>query len=167
MSITYKYMIIMKYAIRSLKYLLLICVLYVALLWASSIFTYNGMVDVVTLLRAQLGSERGLLLVVAFVALSLFYPRFGYVRRVVAGANIEDDRIRIDNAMKLYGFKFAEVRDGRMVYRAEGIIRRMTLLFEDEILVRQVEDGVEIEGLRRSAVRIIYQLSAYIERKER
>ena len=54
-----------------------------------------------------------------------------------------------------------------MVYRAEGIIRRMTLLFEDEILVRQVEDGVEIEGLRRSAVRIIYQLSAYIERKER
>ena len=157
----------MKYAIRSLKYLLLISVLYVALLWVSSIYTYDGMVDVATLLRAQLGSERGVWLVVAFVALAIFYPRFGYVRRVVSGADIEDDRIRIDNAMKLYGFKFAEVRDGRLVYRAEGIIRRLTLLFEDEILVREVEGGVEIEGLRRSAVRIIYQLNAYIEHKER
>ena len=157
----------MKYAIRSLKYLLLISVLYVALLWVSSIYTYDGMVDVATLLRAQLGSQRGVWLVVAFVALAIFNPRFGYVRRVVSGADIEDDRIRIDNAMKLYGFKFAEVREGALVYRAEGIIRRLTLLFEDEILVRQVEGGVEIEGLRRSAVRIIYQLKAYIEHKER
>lgn len=157
----------MKYAVRSLKYLLLICVLYVALLWASSIYTYDGMVDVATLIRAQFGSDRGVWLVVAFVALALFYPRFGYVRRMVAGVDIEADRIRIDNAMKLYGFKFAEVREGRLVYRAEGIIRRITLLFEDEILVRVVEGGVEIEGLRRSAVRIIYQLNAYIEHKER
>lgn len=157
----------MKYAIRSLKYLLLISVLYVALLWVSSIYTYDGMVDVATLLRAQLGSQRGVWLVVAFVALAIFYPRFGYVCRVVSGADIEGDRIRIDNAMKLYGFKFAEVREGRLVYRAEGIIHRITLLFEDEILVRQVDGGVEIEGLRRSAVRIIYQLKAYIEHKER
>lgn len=157
----------MKYAVRSLKYLILICVLYVALLWASSIYTYNGMVDVSTLLRAQFGTQRGLLLVVAFVALALFYPRFGYVRRIVAGVDIEADRIRIDNAMRLYGFKFAEVREGRLVYRAEGIVRRLTLLFEDEILVSQVEGGVEVEGLRRSTVRIIYQLNAYIEHKER
>ena len=157
----------MKYAIRSLKYLLLISVLYVALLWVSSIYTYDGMVDVAMLLRAQFGTERGVWIVLAFVALAIFYPRFGYVRRVVSGADIEDDRIRIDNAMKLYGFKFAEVREGALVYRAEGIIRRLTLLFEDEILVRQVEGGVEIEGLRRSAVRIIYQLKAYIEHKER
>ena len=49
----------MKYIVRSLKYLLLISVLYVALLWVSSVYTYNGMVDVATLLKAQLGSERG------------------------------------------------------------------------------------------------------------
>lgn len=157
----------MKYIVRSLKYLLLISVLYVALLWVSSIYTYNGMVDVVTLLKAQLGSERGVWLVATFIGLALLYPRFGYVRRIVEDVDIEGDRIRIDNAMKLYGFKFAGVREGRLVYRAEGIIRRITLLFEDEILVRVVEGGVEIEGLRRSAVRIIYQLRAYIEHKER
>lgn len=157
----------MKYAFRSLKYLLLICVLYVALTWLSSVYTYNGMVDVVTLLKAQLGTEQGVWIIVAFVGLALLYPRFGYVRRTVQGVDIKDDRIRIDNAMKLYGFKFAEMRDGKMVYRAQGIIRRITLLFDDEVLVHQVEGGVEIEGLRRTAVRIIYQLNAYIEHKER
>lgn len=155
----------MKYAIRSLKYLILICVLYVAMTWLSAVYTYD--VDVVTLLKAQLDTDQGRWIVVAFVVLALFYPRFGFVRRLVEGVNIDNDRIRIDNAMKLYGFKFAEERDGVAVYRAEGIIRRITLLFEDEILVRQVEGGVEIEGLRRTAVRIIYQLKAYIEHRER
>lgn len=157
----------MKNAIRSLKYLLLICVLYVALTWVSSVYTYDGMVDVWTLIRAQLGSQRGWMLIAASLLLALFYPRFGYIRRVVAGANIEDDRLRIDNAMKIYGFKFVEVRDGALVYRAEGIIHRLTLLFEDEILVCQVDGGVEIEGLRRAAVRILLQLKAYIEHKSR
>jgi hypothetical protein len=155
----------MKYIIRSLKYLLVLCVLYVALMWLSSVSTYGGAVDTMTLLRAQLSSERGVWLVVAFVALALFYPKFGYVCREVAGADIEADRVRIDNAMQLYGFKFAEVRDGALVYRAEGVVRRLILLFEDEIVVRRTEGGVEVEGKRREAVRIIFQLSAYIDNK--
>lgn len=155
----------MKYAVRSLKYLLFICVLYVALMWLSSISTYGGAIDTMTLLKAQLSSDRGLMIVVAFVALALFYPKFGYVRRVIAGADIEADRVRIDNAMQLYGFKFEEVRDDALVYRADGVVRRVILLFEDEILVRRVEGGIEVEGKRRQAVRIIFQLSAYIDNK--
>ena len=157
----------MKYAVRSLKYLILICVLYVALTWLSALYTYGGMVDVVTLMRAQLGSERGMWLIVVSLLLAIFYPRFGYICRVVQGADIETDRIRIDNAMKIYGFKFVEVRDGALVYRAEGIINRIVLLFEDEILVRQIEGGIEVEGIRRRAVRILLQLKAYIEHKGR
>lgn len=155
----------MKYAVRSLKYLLFICVLYVALMWLSSVSTYGGAIDTMTLLKAQLSSDRGTSLIVAFVALALFYPKFGYVRRVIAGADIEADRVRIDNAMQLYGFKFEEVRDDALVYRADGVVRRVILLFEDEILVRRVEGGIEVEGKRRQAVRIIYQLSAYIDNK--
>ena len=155
----------MKYAVRSLKYLLFICVLYVALMWLSSVSTYGGAIDTMTLLKAQLSSDRGLMIVVAFVALALFYPKFGYVRRVIAGADIEADRVRIDNAMQLYGFKFEEVRDDALVYRADGVVRRVILLFEDEILVRRVEGGIEVEGKRRQAVRIIFQLSAYIDNK--
>ena len=157
----------MKYAVRSLKYLLLICVLYVALTWLSALYTYDGMVDVVTLMRAQLGSDRGKLLIVASMLLAIFYPCFGYIRRVVQRADIEVDRLRIDNAMKIYGFKFVEVREGALVYRAEGVINRIVLLFEDEILVRQIEGGIEVEGIRRRAVRILLQLNAYIEHLER
>lgn len=157
----------MKYAVRSLKYLLLICVLYVALTWLSALYTYDGMVDVVTLMRAQLGSDRGKLLIVASMLLAIFYPRFGYICRVVQRADIEVDRLRIDNAMKIYGFKFVEVREGALVYRAEGVINRIVLLFEDEILVRQIEGGIEVEGIRRRAVRILLQLNAYIEHRER
>lgn len=155
----------MKYIIRSLKYLLFICVLYVALLWLSSISTYGGEIDTMTLLKAQLSSDRGVWLVVAFVVLALLYPKFGYMRRAIAGADIESDRVRIDNAMQLYGFKFSELRDGALVYRAEGVVRRIILLFEDEIIVRQIEGGIEVEGKRRQAVRIIIQLSAYIDNK--
>lgn len=155
----------MKYIVRSLKYLLFICVLYVALMWLSSISTYGGTIDTMTLLRAQLNSDRGIWLVVAFVALALFYPKFGYVRRMIAGADIDADRQRIDNAMKLYGFKFAEVRDGALVYRVEGVVHRIILMFEDEIVVRKAEGGIEVEGKRRQAVRIIFQLSAYIDNK--
>lgn len=155
----------MKYIIRSLKYLFVLCVLYVALMWLSSVSTYGGAVDTMTLLRAQLNSDRGVWLVVAFVVLALLYPKFGYVCRRVAGADIEADRVRIDNAMQLYGFKFAETRDGALVYRAEGVVRRVILLFEDEIVVRRTEGGVEVEGKRREAVRIIFQLSAYIDNK--
>ena len=155
----------MKYAVRSLKYLLFICVLYVALMWLSSVSTYGGAIDTMTLLKAQLTSDRGTSLIVAFVALALFYPKFGYVRRVITGADIETDRVRIDNAMQLYGFKFEEVRDDALVYRADGVVRRVILLFEDEILVRRVEGGIEVEGKRRQAVRIIFQLSAYIDNK--
>jgi hypothetical protein len=125
------------------------------------------MVDVVTLMRAQLGSDRGKLLIVASMLLAIFYPRFGYIRRVVQRADIDVDRLRIDNAMKIYGFKFVEVREGALVYRAEGVINRIVLLFEDEILVRQIEGGIEVEGIRRRAVRILLQLNAYIEHRER
>jgi hypothetical protein len=125
------------------------------------------MVDVVTLLKAQLGSERGVWLVATFIGLALLYPRFGYVRRIVEDVDIEGDRIRIDNAMKLYGFKFAGTRDGRLVYRAEGIIRRITLLFEDEVVVEQIGDEVVISGHRRTVVRAVIRLEGYLVNKRR
>ena len=72
-----------RYIIRSLKYLLFISVLYVALTWLMSVTSYNSQVDMWTLLEAQLRSEQGVWLVVAFVALAIFYPRFGFMTRRV------------------------------------------------------------------------------------
>ena len=64
-----------------------------------------------------------------------------------------------------FGFEVVGQRGEYTVFRAKGFIRRLSFLFEDEVLVRQVGSGIEIAGIRRAVARIIYQLHAYISQK--
>ena len=43
-----------------------------------------------------------------------------------------------------------------------GILRRIVLMFEDNIEVHILPTGIELRGLRRSVARVGYQLKAYI-----
>lgn len=153
----------MRYVVRSIKYLLFLCVLDVALVWLMSFDGALRSVDFMTLLKEQLGSESGPWLIVSFVVLAAFYPRFGFMRRTVAGCSIAKDEIRIMNAMQTYGFKLVERRGGAMCFRKDGIFGRLMLMFEDEIVVREVADGVELSGLRRTVARVAYQLECYMQ----
>lgn len=152
-----------RYIVRSLKYLLFISVLYIALVWLMSVTSYSEKVDMWLLLESQLRSEQGTLLIVAFIALAIFYPRFGFMRRKVEGVDITRDRIRIDNAMRVYGFMFVGMEGETLVYRANGVIKRLSFMYEDRVEVRVVDGGVEIDGIRRAVARIAFQLSAYID----
>lgn len=152
-----------RYIVRSLKYLLFISVLYIALVWLMSVTSYSEKVDMWVLLESQLRSEQGTLLIVAFIALAIFYPRFGFMRRKVEGVDITRDRIRIDNAMRVYGFMFVGMEGETLVYRANGVIKRLSFMYEDRVEVRVVDGGVEIDGIRRAVARIAFQLSAYID----
>jgi hypothetical protein len=152
-----------RYIVRSLKYLLFISVLYIALVWLMSVTSYSEKVDMWLLLESQLRSEQGTLLIVAFIALAIFYPRFGFMRRKVEGVDITRDRIRIDNAMRVYGFMFVGMEGEALVYRANGVIKRLSFMYEDRVEVRVVDGGVEIDGIRRAVARIAFQLSAYID----
>lgn len=158
-------MLIMKYFVRSIKYLLFLCVLDVVLVWLMSFDKAAVDADLITLVRLQLSSENGLWLVVAFVVLAALYPLFGFMRRRIAECDIVVDELRIMNAMQTYGFKLAERRDGVLSFRKEGFVGRLTLMFEDEIVVRRVDGGVELVGLRRSVARVAYQLECYIDRR--
>ena len=152
-----------RYIVRSLKDLLFISVLYIALVWLMSVTSYSEKVDMWLLLESQLRSEQGTLLIVAFIALAIFYPRFGFMRRKVEGVDITRDRIRIDNAMRVYGFMFVGMEGEALVYRANGVIKRLSFMYEDRVEVRVVDGGVEIDGIRRAVARIAFQLSAYID----
>jgi hypothetical protein len=152
-----------RYIVRSLKYLLFISVLYIALVWLMSVTSYSEKVDMWLLLESQLRSEQGTLLIVAFIALAIFYPRFGFMCRKVEGVDITRDRIRIDNAMRVYGFMFVGMEGETLVYRANGVIKRLSFMYEDRVEVRVVDGGVEIDGIRRAVARIAFQLSAYID----
>ena len=152
----------MRYFIRAIKYFIFICVLYIGLTWLANV---GGMVeqdDVWVLLQAQLNSQRGLIMVVGFVLLAAFYPRFGFMTGRVEGYDAERDHIRLINAMLALGFSLKGEVDGVMLFRAQGPLRRIGMLLEDEIEVRVVDDGLEIKGLRRNVARICYMLKTYM-----
>lgn len=155
----------MRYFVRAVKYLLLLCVLYVGLEWLMLEFapdqTIAGM-SLAELLQARFAESRGKMLVVALVVLSAFYPRFGFMTSRIEDCSYERDGVRIDNAMHLYGFKLVEDRGDIKIYGAESLLRRITLMFEDRIEVRITDGGIEIQGLRRTVARVAYQLQTYL-----
>lgn len=154
----------MKYLVRSLKYLVLLCVLYVALVWIMGLAQPTEL-SVWQQLLAHLNTRNGLYMVIAFVVLAAFYPKFGFMRSTIADCNIVDDRLRIDNAMRVFGFRVVDEKDGVLTYRAEGIIHRLSLMFEDRIEVRATTEGVELRGLRRAVARVALQLQSYINNR--
>jgi hypothetical protein len=155
----------MRYVIRSVKYFILLCVLYVALEWLMLTFAPDAAIEGLTLgelLTLRLETDRGMLLVAAFVGLAAFYPLFGFMKMRVENSDYNRDTLRLNNAMHTYGFKFTEERGNVKIYRAEGILRRITLLFEDEIEVHNADGGIELRGMRRTVARVGYQLQAYL-----
>jgi hypothetical protein len=114
------------------------------------------------LLEAHLHTQRGHYMIVGFVTLAAFYPLFGYMRSRVDDCHIVEDRVRIDNAMRLFGFRFVEQKEDVLIYRAEGLVHRLWLVFEDRIEVRKVDNGVELYGIRKAVARVMLQLRAYI-----
>lgn len=155
----------MRYIIRSVKYLILICVLYVALEWVNLTFAPDATTSGLTLgevLILHLNNERGMMLIAAFVGLAIFYPLFGYTKMRIDGCIYERDAVRVDNAMRAFGFRLKEDRGNVKIYGAESPIRRATLMFEDEIEVRILPMGIELRGLRRTTSRVGYQLRAFI-----
>lgn len=152
----------MRYLIRAIKYLLLLSALYVALVWAMYLLGAEPQIDPWLQIEAHLRADIGKKMVVVFVILAALYPRFGFMRKRIEGYTPERDKERLQNAMALFGYKLAESHDGVDVYRAEGVVKRLGLLWEDRIEVR-VEDGaLELKGIRRMVARIAYQLETYI-----
>ena len=150
----------MKYLIRSVKYLILLCVLYVALEWIMLSFFPEPEIAGMSLeevLKLRYQGERGMLLIAAFVGLAAFYPLFGFMKMRVDSCIYTRDAVRLDNAMHTFGFKLKEESEGRMVFRADNILNRLFLLFEDEIVVEQYGQWIDITGIRRGVAKVLYR----------
>lgn len=155
----------MKYFIRSVKYFAALCVLYWALVWLSastSAFPITNM----QYLQLMFSTWRGWMLIVATVLLAATYPRFGFVTKRVECC-IDHDREQIENAFRIGGYELKSQTDDEMTFRATSPLNRLTMLFEDEIKVKQWAGWVEISGLRRTTVKIAMRLDSYITNKRR
>lgn len=155
-----------KYIIRSVKYLVAFAVLYVGMLWVMLQWNNpNGQTLWGVISDNFQDGWRGWSMVVGVIVLGATYPFFGYVKRQFP-ANIITDREQLNRAADFTGLVLVAESDTELVYRAKGL-RRLVMLFEDEVRVRQVGENVEVEGLRRVAVRMAFDADRYITNKRR
>lgn len=155
-----------RFVLRAAKYFLLITVIYVAVM---ALMYYSGTMGqpiadtfLKTLELQLFGTENGRLMLPALIALSLFYPRFGFVKRVVKECNPNLHRDQILSAFEAAGYAKCGECNGEWVFRASGFWGRLKSLFEDEIRLRIKGEGVEIEGIRRVAVKVAWRLEGYL-----
>lgn len=153
------------YIRRSVKFLTALVVLYVAAMW---LMARTGM----TLLTPRemavnlLLSTRGQLLMAVVAVWSAVYPKVGFVSRRVE-AQLDDDRERIENAFIRSGYELRRAEEGRMVFRAVNVFRRLRLLFEDEVTVEQYGQWVVVSGIRRSVAEVEMRLKTYMDNAKR
>ena len=150
-----------KYIVRSLKYFFALCVLCIALM-GLMLMTGTSALSLDDTLYVMLHTDRYLMLFAAIVALAAVYPRFGFVVRKVEG-DVEENREQIVNAFKSAGFSLRGEEDGVMTFRADGPLRKLMLLREDEIKVSQYGQWIQIDGIRRGVARVEYRLDSYIQ----
>ena len=148
----------MKYLVRSVKYFVAFCVIYVAVVWLSLKTTRGMEVSVVDYILATLSTTKGQLLMAAVVVLSAFYPRFGFMTRRVE-CDMEEEKDVIIAAFARAGFSLKGESDGRMLFRATNVLDRIVMLFEDEIVVEQQGEHITLSGIRRGVAKVIYRLN--------
>ena len=51
-----------------------------------------------------------------------------------------------------------------MVFWADSLFKRLTLLFGNVIRVTQTGEWIAIEGIRRGVARVYYRLQSYLEK---
>ena len=116
----------MKYLIRSVKYLLALVVLYLAVLMLMTL-TRTSLLSPAESLSMLVHSTRGQLLIAAVVVLAALYPRFGFISRRVGG-NLRTDREQIVRAFETEGFALRRETPGELVFRGGSLIDRKSVV---------------------------------------
>ncbi len=156
-----------KYLLRSLKYFAFLCIIYMLILYVMSFTSYLVAESPIEAINSLLRSPRGVRMVLAMAALALVHPWIGYVKREIDGSLVAN-RDTIIAVMEGNGFRLmSEEREGEMTFRADNFLRRLTLLFEDHIVMRQEGDSIMIAGNRKSVAYMIFRLEYAIKQESK
>lgn len=153
------------YIKRSVKFLVALSVLYVGVMWLMS-RTGATMLSAHDMAMNLFMSTRGRILVAAVLVWAAVYPLVGFVTRRTEG-DVVADRERIENAFVRSGYMLAGEEDGVLIFRAASPLRRLRLLFEDEVRVSQYGQWIVMEGIRRSVAEAGMRLNTYLENAKR
>ena len=153
-----------KYFVRSVKYFIALCVLYVAMM-ALMHYSEHSVVTFAQRWELLFSTWRGWGMVVATILLAATYPYFGFTKRAFEGS-ITTDREEFAMAAEVSGLELVAGCDTELRYRTKGL-RRLVKLYEDEVVVRQNGTQIEVEGLRSVAVRFAFDAERFITNKHR
>jgi hypothetical protein len=69
------------------------------------------------------------------------------------------DADRLVEIFAAAGFALKEQGEGKMIFKANNILDRLVMLFEDEIVVEQQGEQITLDGIRRGVAKVIYRLN--------
>ena len=99
----------------------------------------------------------GILMVLAFL-----YPRFGFTTRRLTG-NLTTDREAILNTIHRNGYSVVTESSTEWVLRASSPAKKVILLWEDRLTITQQGEELEIDGIRKEVVRLIFRLGPALD----
>ena len=151
-----------KYIIRTLKYILQFIVMFFVLF---TILHLTGYIKNEIDYHQVFVSTNGVLLVCFVLIFALAYPKFGFIKRTLTfNALLHKDEIV--NIMQMCGYELVNSDETTMTFRARGVIKKTTLLFEDEIVISTIDSLSTIEGPRKEAVKASFRFETYIKQQQ-
>lgn len=144
----------MRYFARALKHFVKMALL-VALIYLAMNAT-----DTLGINQQELLGTKGLILLVALVALSAAYPSYGFVERTMEGS-IQKDRELLVESMIRGGYSLYREEDGQMHFRASSPIRRLLAMGDDKVTIGQATPNtLSISGQRKGVVEAEFRISS-------
>lgn len=144
----------MRYFARALKHFVKMALL-VALIYLAMNAT-----DTLGINQQELLGTKGLILLVALVALSAAYPSYGFVERTLEGS-IQKDREILVESMIRGGYSLQREEDGQMHFRASSPIRRLLAMGDDKVTIGQLSPNtLSISGQRKGVVEAEFRISS-------
>ena len=157
-----------KYILRSVKYLVklavLLALLFLFMMWSgTSNLSFDNWQS---FLASYFADYKGILFTVAVLIWSAVYPAVEFKTRHL-NYDIDERKAEIIKALNAGGMVLASESDGRMVFRGEGIARRIWFMGDEAVTItRSLSGGLDIEGPRRFVLEAQQRIPAYVQNQE-
>ena len=139
-----------KYFIRVLKYMVYLAIIFVLIVSIFSLTSSNGF-NYENLFRPGTGIQ----MIIFFVAMSLIYPLFGFVKkRVYLNKPFSEEREKIVEIFTNSRYKQISETETTITFRHNSPFVRVIPMVEDDVTVNFSDNPIILEGQRKDIYRI-------------
>lgn len=147
----------MKYFGKAVRHFLKLTIL-IGLLFAVMYLT-----NTLAISPSELLGSRGLILLVAMVAISAAWPSYGFASYEIYGS-LTEHRAVIDSALAAGGYAPESSNSSEVVYRATGVGKRLRYFGGDDRIVVSArgEKTIVVSGVRRETEQARFRISGLL-----